>query len=136
MKNLNNYGERFIEKVKEEGKLININDWFQVDNISITQSQVNHLINLCVVIHTEEFYLYNGEQYKLDIWSEADCNEIFTIPFSDTDEKKKDLIENFIEDMASDIHKYESKEITETEYNRSGDISLEEIRNKLENAII
>ena len=131
MKNLNVYGEEFVEKVKEEGKLEDINDYYQVDSISITQSQTNYLINMCVVTHTEEIYLYNNNKYKLDIYSEIECNELFTIPFSYTDERKKELIENFVEDMYADIFKYEIKEITETEYNTSRDISLEEIKTKL-----
>ena len=136
MKKLNGYGEEYITKVKEEGRLEDISDYYQIDSISVTQSQNNHLINLCVVTHTEEIYWYNNSKYKLDIYSEIECNELFTIPLSSSDENKKELIENFMEDMVSDIHKYESKEITETEYNISGDISPEEIKSKLETAIL
>ena len=136
MKNLNVYGEEFIEKVKEDGKLEDINDYYQVDSISVTQSQTNYLINLCVVTHTEEIYLYNNKKYKLDIYSEIACNELFKVPFSSSDENKKELIENFVNSMYSDIHNYESEEITESEYNNSRDISKEEIKTKLKNAII
>ena len=38
--------------------------------------------------------------------------------------------------MYSNIFNFEIKEISESDYNNSSDISLEEIRNKLENAII
>ena len=131
MKILNTYGESFVKKVKEEGRLEDITDWFQVDSITVTQSQTNHLISLCVVTHTEEIYLYNNKKYKLDIYSEIECNELFTIPFSYTNKAKEELIENFIEDMYSNIFNYESKEITETEYNTSRDISKEEIKTKL-----
>ena len=136
MKDLNTYGEKSIEKIKEEGKLVDINDWFQVDNVSVTQSQTNHLINMDVVTHSEEIYLYNNEKYKLDIYSEIECNELFTIPISYTNRAKEELIENFVDDMYSDIHKYESKKITETEYNRSGDMSKEKVKNELEDAIL
>ena len=134
MKRLNTYGEDFIEKVKAEGKLEYINDYYQVDSITVTQSQTNHLINMYIVTHMEEIYFYNNEKYKLDIYSEIECNELFTIPFSYYD--KKELIENFVEDIYANIYSYELKEITETEYNRSGDISKEEIRTKLKNAIL
>ena len=131
MKKLNVYGEEFIEKVKEEGRLEDITDYYQVDSISVTQSQTNYLINLLVTWHAEEIYLYNNNKYKLDIYSEIECNELFTIPFSSSDESKKELIENFVNTMYADIFKYELKEITENEYNRYGDISKEEIKSKL-----
>ena len=135
MKNLNVYGEEFIKKVKEEGRLEDIADYYQLDNISVTQSQTNYLINIDVVTHSEEIYLYANEKYKLDIYSEIECNELFKIPFSSSDENKKELIENFINTIYADIFKYEIKEITETEYNTSRDISLEEIKSKLIDAM-
>ena len=131
MKNLNTYGEEFIEKVKLEGRLEDITDYYQVDSITVTQSQNNHLINLCVVMHSEEIYLYANEKYKLDIYSEIECNELFTIPLQISSENKKELIENFVNSMYADIFKYEIKEITENEYNTSRDISKEEIKTKL-----
>ena len=134
MKNLNLYGVEFIEKVKEEGKLEDINDYYQVDSVSVTQSQTSYLINLHVVTHAEEIYIYNNDKYRLDIYAEIECNEIFTIPFSYNN--KKELIENFVEDMYADIFKYELKEITENDYNNSGDITKEEVKNRLKNAII
>ena len=136
MKNLNVYGEEFIEKVKEEGKLEYINDYYQVDNVSVTQSQTNHLINMCIVTHAEEIYLYNNNKYKFDVYTEIECNELFTVLFSCSDESKKELIENFVEDMYADIFKYEIKEMTETEYSNSGDIPKEEVKIRLKNAII
>ena len=136
MTNLKNYGKEFIKKVKEKGRLENVTDYCQVDNVSITQSQNNYLINMCIVIHTEEIYVYKNKKYTLDLYSKIDCNEIVTIPCSSTDEHKKDLIENFIKNMHSDIFNYESKEISENEYNQSSDISKEEIKSRLKNAII
>ena len=93
MKRLNTYGEDFIEKVKAEGKLEYINDYYQVDSITVTQSQTNHLINMCIVTHSEGIYVYNNKKYKLDRYGEIECNELFTIPFSRSDERKKELIE-------------------------------------------
>ena len=136
MKKLNSYGDEFIEKVKAEGKWEDVTDYYQVDSVSVTQSQTNFLINLCVLNHTEWIYRYNNTKYKLDIFSEMDCNEIFTIPLSDTDAKKKELIENFVKNMYSNIFCYDIKEITENEYNQSSDISKEEIENRLKKAII
>ena len=51
MKKLNGYGKEFIAKVKEEGRLEDINDYYQVDSITVTQSQTYYLINMSVVIH-------------------------------------------------------------------------------------
>ena len=136
MKKLNAYGEKYIEKVKEEGRLEDINDFHQISYISVTESQTSHLINLTVVTHSEEIYLYNNKKYRLDTYAEIECNELFTILFSSSDENKKDLIENFVNTMYADVFKYEIKEITEIEYNRSGDISKEEVKSKLEDTII
>ena len=136
MKKLNVYGEEFIQKVKEEGRLEYINDYYQVDSITVTQSQTNHLINLIVVTHSEGIYVYNNKKYKLDMYGEIECNELFTVPFSRSDERKKELIENFVNTMYSNIFNYEIKEITENEYHVSGDISKEEIKTKLKNAIL
>ena len=136
MKRLNAYGEEFIAKVKEEGKLEDINDYYQVDNVSVTHSQTNYLINMCVVTHVEEIYLYNNNKYQLDIYAEIDCNELFSILFTSSDENKKELIENFVEDMYSNLLRYELKEITESEYNNSRDISKEEVKIRLKNAIL
>ena len=134
MKRLNEYGESFIEKVKEGGRLEYINDYYQVDSITVTQSQTYHLINLIVVTHKEEIYFYNNKKYILDTYAEIECNELFIIPFSHYD--KKELIENFVEDMYANIYNYELKEISEDEYNRSGDMTKEEVKSKLKNAII
>ena len=136
MKNLNVYGEEFIEKVKAEGKWEDVTDYYQVDSVSVTQSQTNFLINLCVVTHTEWIYIYNKKKYKLDLYNEMDCNEIFTIPCSSKKTKKKELVENFVEDMYSNIFNYDIKDITENEYNNSRDLTREEIKTKIINSII
>ena len=136
MKKLNVYGEEFIEKVKEEGKLVDINEYCQVDNITVTQSQTSHLINMDAVVHIEEIYIYANEKYKLDLYSEIECSEIFTILFSSTNDMKKELIENFVNTLYSNIFNYELKEITENEYNSSGDMTKEEVKKRLKNAIL
>lgn len=135
MKNLNVYGEEFIKKVKEEGKLEDITKYYQVDSITVTQSQTNHLINMYVVMHVEEIYWYKHNKYKLDRYGEIDCNELFTIPFSTPDAKKKELIENFVEDIMH-IYNYDFEEITESEYFASGDMTKEEVKSKLEDIIL
>ena len=137
MKKLNTYGKSFIEKVKKEGgKLEDITDYYQVDSVTVTQSQTNYLVNMCVVTHAEEIYVYNNKKYRLDIYAEIECNEIFTIPFSAPDKIKKELIENFVKYLYADIYNYQLKEITESEYNNSRELSKEEVKIKLENAII
>ena len=75
--------------------------------------------------------MYNNSKYKLDFYAEIECNKLFKVPFSSSDENKKELIENFVNTMYADIFKYEIKEITENEYNTSRDISKEEIKTKL-----
>ena len=136
MKKLNGYGEEYIKRVKLEGKLEDITDYYQIDNISVTQSQNNYMINMLVTWHAEEIYLYANEKYKLDFYAKIECNEILTIPFSYTNRAKEELIENFVNTMYSDILSYEITDITEIEYNRYGDISKEEVKTKLKNAII
>ena len=70
MKNLNAYGEEFIKKIKEEGKLEDINEFHQISYIAVTESNTSHLINLDVLTHSEENYIYNNNKYKLDIYTE------------------------------------------------------------------
>ena len=136
MKRLNTYGEEFIQKVISEGRLEYINDYYQVDSVSVTQSQTNHLINLIVVTHSEGIYVYGNKKYKLDRYGKIECNEIFTILFLRSDERKKELIENFVEDMYAGVFNYEIKEITENEYNSYGEMTKEEVKSKLKNAIL
>ena len=134
MKNLNAYGEKAIEKIKAEGKLSDINDLYQVDYVSVRKGQTSHLIDVTVVLHSEEIYIYNNKKYKLDVYQEFVCNELFTISFNT--KNKEDLINNFVEGMYTNIFDYVVLDITEDEYNSCSDISKIEILNKLKTAIL
>ena len=136
MKNLNIYGDKSKEIIISEGRLENINDFHQISYISVTESQTNHLINLDVLTHSEEIYIYNNEKYKLDVYTEQECNELFTIPKSLSTDKKEDLIDAFLDNPYENINDYNIKYITESEYNTSRDISISEIRDALEEKIM
>ena len=136
MKNLNIYGDKSKEIIISEGRLENINDFHQISYISVTESQTNHLINLDVLTHSEEIYIYNNEKYKLDVYTEQECNELFTIPKSLSQDKKEDLIDAFLDNPYENINDYNIKYITESEYNTSRDISISEIRDALEEKIM
>ena len=136
MKKLNGYGEEFIQKIKENGKLENINEFHQISYISVTESNTNHLINIDVLTHSEEIYIYGGKKYKLDIYVEQECNELFTFPKSLSQNKKKDLIAAFLDNPYENINDYNIKYIAESEYNTSRDISIAEIRNILEKKVL
>ena len=136
MKNLNAYGEEFISKIKENGKLENINEFHQISYLAVTESNTNHLINLDVLTHLEEIYIYRGEKYKLDLYTEQECNELFTFPKSLPQEKKEDLINNFLDNPYENINNYNVKYISESEYEASRDVSITEIRARLEKKII
>ena len=136
MKNLNIYGDKSKEIIISEGILENINDFHQISYISVTESQTNHLINLDVLTHSEEIYIYNNEKYKLDVYTEQECNELFTFPKSLSQDKKEDLIDAFLDNPYENINDYNIKYITESEYNTSRDISISEIRDALEEKIM
>ena len=136
MKNLNIYGDKSKEIIISEGRLENINDFHQISYISVTESQTNHLINLDVLTHSEEIYIYNNEKYKLDVYTEQECNELFTFPKSLSQDKKEDLIDAFLDNPYENINDYNIKYITESEYNTSRDISISEIRDALEDKIM
>ena len=139
MKNLNSYGEEFIEKIKLEGKLEDINYFQQISYISVTESNTDHLINLDVLTHSEEIYFYNNKKYKLDVYTEQECNELFTFPKSLSQDKKEDLIDAFLDNPYENINNYVDnniKYISESEYDSSRDISIAEIRNILESKIM
>ena len=136
MKNLNIYGDKSKEIIISEGRLENINDFHQISYISVTESQTNHLINLDVLTHSEEIYIYNNEKYKLDLYTEQECNELFTFPKSLSQDKKEDLIDAFLDNPYENINDYNIKYITESEYNTSRDISISEIRDALEEKIM
>ena len=136
MKNLNIYGDKSKEIIISEGRLENINDFHQISYISVTESQTNHLINLDVLTHSEEIYIYNNEKYKLNVYTEQECNELFTFPKSLSQDKKEDLIDAFLDNPYENINDYNIKYITESEYNTSRDISISEIRDALEEKIM
>ena len=136
MKNLNIYGDKSKEIIISEGRLENINDFHQISYISVTESQTNHLINLDVLTHSEEIYIYNNEKYKLDLYTEQECNELFTFPKSLSQDKKEDLIDAFLDNPYENINDYNIKYITESEYNTSRDISIDVLRDTLEDKIM
>lgn len=136
MKNLNAYGDKSREIIISEGKLEDINEFHQISYISVTESNTNHLINLDVLTHSEEIYIYNNEKYKLDVYTEQECNELFTFPKSLSQDKKEDLIDAFLDNPYENINDYNIKYITESEYNTSRDISISEIRDTLEEKIM
>ena len=136
MKNLNIYGDKSKEIIISEGRLENINDFHQISYISVTESQTNHLINLDVLTHSEEIYIYNNEKYKLDVYTEQECNELFTFPKSLSQDKKEDLIDAFLDNPYENINNYNIKYITESEYNTSRDISIDVLRDTLEDKIM
>lgn len=136
MKNLNIYGDKSKEIIISEGRLENINDFHQISYISVTESQTNHLINLDVLTHSEEIYIYNNEKYKLDVYTEQECNELFTFPKSLSQDKKEDLIDAFLDNPYENINDYNIKYITESEYNTSRDISIDVLRDTLEDKIM
>ncbi len=136
MKNLNIYGDKSKEIIISEGRLENINDFHQISYISVTESQTNHLINLDVLTHSEEIYIYNNEKYKLDVYTEQECNELFTFPKSLSQDKKEDLIDAFLDNPYENINNYNIKYITESEYNTSRDISIDVLRDTLEEKIM
>ena len=136
MKNLNIYGDKSKEIIISEGRLENINDFHQISYISVTESQTNHLINLDVLTHSEEIYIYNNEKYKLDVYTEQECNELFTFPKSLSQDKKEDLIDALLDNPYENINDYNIKYITESEYNTSRDISIDVLRDTLEDKIM
>ena len=136
MKKLNGYGEEFIQKIKENGKLENINEFHQISYISVTESNTHHLINMDVSTHSEEIYIYNNAKYTIDIYTEQECNELFTFPKSLSQAKKENLIDAFLDNPYENINDYNIKYIAESEYNTSRDISIAEIRNILEKKVL
>ena len=136
MKNLNTYGDKSKEIIISEGRLEDINDFHQISYISVTESNTNHLINLDVLTHSEEIYVYNNEKYKLDVYTEQECNELFTFPKSLSQDKKEDLIDAFLDNPYENLNDYNIKYITESEYNTSRDISMDVLRETLEEKIM
>ena len=135
MKKLNVYGEEFIEKVIEKGRLEDEQIHKQVDYLSITESNTNFLVNIEIVEHSEGKYIYNGIKYIYNSYKKFICNEIFTISKRLTEDEKEELISNFCDDF-SNYYQFEEEEISEDEYYSSNDLSRFEIKQKIENKIL
>ena len=135
MKNLNLYGEKFINEVIEKGRLEDVQIYKQIDYISITESSSNFLVNIEIVEHSESKYIYNNIKYIYNSYKKFICNEIFTISKRLSEEEKEELIENFCDDF-SNYYQYEEEEIAEDEYFSSNDLSKFEMILKLENKIL
>ena len=135
MKNLNSYGEEFINEVLNYGRLEDENVYSQVNYISITESNTNYLINLEIVEHSEGKYIYNGIKYIYNSYKKFICNEIFTISKRLSEEEKEELIYNLCNDF-SNYYEFDEEDITEDEYYLSHDLSRFEIKQKLENKIL
>ena len=135
MKNLNSYGEEFINEVLNYGRLEDENVYSQVNYISITESNTNFLINIEVVEHSETKYIYNDIKYIYNSYKKFICNEIFTISKRLSEEEKEELIYNLCNDF-SNYYEFDEEDITEDEYYLSHDLSRFEIKQKLENKIL
>ena len=135
MKNLNSYGEKFINEILNYGRLEDEQLYKQIDYISITESNTYFLINIEVMEHSEKIYIYNNIKYLYNSYKKFICNEIFTISKRLTEDEKEELVENFCEDF-SNYYEFEEEEISEDEYYSSNDLSRYEIKQKLENKIL
>ena len=135
MKNLNSYGEKFINEVLNYGRLEDEQIYKQIDYVSITESNTHFLINIEIVEHSEGKYIYNGIKYLYNSYKKFICNEIFTISKRLTEDEKEELISNFCDDF-SNYYEFEQEEISEDEYNSSNDLSRFKITQKLENKIL
>ena len=135
MKNLNSYGEKFINEILNYGRLEDEQLYKQIDYISITESSTHFLINIEVVEHSEKKYIYNNIKYIYNSYKKFICDEIFTISKRLSEEAKEELIMNFWDDF-SHYYEYEQEEISEDEYYSSNDLSRFKIIQKLENKIL
>ena len=135
MKNLNSYGEKFINEVIEKGRLEDEQIHKQVDYLSITESNTNFLINIEIVEHSESKYIYNNIKYIYHRYKKFICNEILTISKRLSEEAKEESISNFWNDF-SNYYQFEEEEISEDEYYSSNDLSRFKIIQKLENKIL
>ena len=135
MKNLNSYGEKFINEILNYGRLEDENLYKQIDYLSITESNTHFLINVEIVEHSESKYIYNNIKYLYNSYKKFICNEIFTISKRLSEEAKEELIDNFCDEF-SNYYEFEQKNITESEYYSSNDLSKLEVKEKLENKIL
>ena len=134
MKKLNLYGENFIIEVIKKGRLEDVQIYKQIDYISITESTTNFLINIEIVEHSEEIYIYNGIKYLYNMYKKFICNEIFTISKRLSEDAKEELINNFCDDFS--YYEFEQEDISEDEYYSSNDLSKFKMIQKLENKIL
>lgn len=135
MKNLNFYGEKFINEVLNYGRFEDEDIYKQVDYISITESNTHFLVNIEIVEHSENKYMYNGIKYIYNRYKKFICNEILTISKRLSEEAKEELVDNFCEDF-SNYNEFQQEEISEDEYYSSNDLSRFKIMQKLENKIL
>ena len=135
MKNLNSYGEKFINEILNYGRLEDEQLYKQIDYISITESNTHFLINIEVMEHSEKIYIYNNIKYLYNSYKKFICNEIFTISKRLSEEAKEESISNFCDDF-SNYYQFEEEEISEDEYYSSNDLSRFKIIQKLENKIL
>ena len=135
MKNLNSYGEKFINQVIEKGRLEDEQIHRQVDYVSITESNTHFLVNIEVMEHSESKYIYNNIKYIYNSYKKFICNEIVKISKRLSEEAKEELISTFCDDF-SNYYQYEEEEISEDEYFSSNDLSKFEMILKLENKIL
>ena len=98
MKNLNSYGEKFINQVIEKGRLEDEQIHTQIDYLSVTESNTHFLINIEIVEHSEGKYIYNGIKYIYNSYKKFICNEIFTISKRLSEDAKEESISNFCDD--------------------------------------
>ena len=135
MKNLNSYGENYIEKVLNYGRLEDEQVYKQIDYISITESNTHFIVNIEIVEHSENKYIYYGIRYIYNSYKKYNCNEILTISKRLSEEAKEESISNFWNDF-SNYYQFEGEEISEDEYYSSNDLSRFKIIQKLENKIL
>ena len=135
MKNLNLYGEKFINEILNYGRLEDEQIHTQVDYLSVTESNTHFLINIEVVEHSESRYIYKNVKYIYNSYKKFICNEIVKISKRLSEEAKEELISTFCDDF-SNYYQYEEEEISEDEYFSSNDLSKFEMILKLENKIL
>ena len=135
MKNLNSYGEKFINEILNYGRLEDEKIHKQIDYVSITESNTHFLVNIEIVEHSEKIYIYRNIKYIYNSYKKFICNEILTISKRLSEDEKEELIGNFCDDF-SNYYQFEEEEISENEYYSSNDLSRFKIIQKLENKIL
>ena len=136
MKNLNLYGEDFINEILNFGRLEDENIYKEINNVSVTESTTNYLINLIIKEKSEQVYVYNENKYKYTSYKLFFCDEIFTISKKSNEEKKQELINNFCDDMFSNYYNFFHEDILEDDYYSTLDLSKNQIKYFLENKIL